>query len=192
VLATLLNSATATGRGAAFDVRNANKALFVVTGTFDGKVAFEGSVDGTDWFFLPGRVNNEKETSTFTRRPCIVQFDVEPVAYIAPNVQEISSGSVTVVGYAEGRRIGGYAYAHFNAATSGTLVKSGEGVLHSVSIGDAGSGMTVSVYDGVNTSGTLLGVYKVAGSFILDAEFTAGLYVAISGTTVGDVTLCYL
>jgi hypothetical protein len=163
----------------------------LVSGTFDAAVKFEASLDGTNWFPFIGCLNGDLSSSV-TYSPSYVVFDVEGVAYIRPNVQNYQSGSVTAVGYVEARRPGSYSYRHFGATTTGTLVKSGAGILHAVSIGDAGSGMVVTLYDGVDATGTVIGVYKAAGGYLLDVEFTTGLYAVISATTMGDVTIAYM
>lgn len=190
-LNTLLNNATANGPGTSLDCRNGKTAVFLISGVFDAAVKFEASLDGTTWFSFNGEIADDLKSSV-TYSPSYVEFDVEGVAYIRPNVQNYRSGAVTVVGYVEARRLGSYSFQHFSATTAGTLVKSGPGMLHAVNIGDAGSGMAVSVYDGTSTAGTLIGVFKQAGSFQFDVAFNTGLFVVISATTMGDVCISYL
>lgn len=187
---TLLSGATANGPGTALDCRNAKKASFVITGTFKAAVSFEFSQDGTNYYPFTGKVNGGLDSSV-TYSPGHVLFDVEPVGWIRPNISQYESGSITVTGYVDDKEAAVFNYAHFDAATAGTLVKSGPGVLHSVSIGDAGSAMVVRLHDGTSTAGPLIGVYKVAGTWVLDVKFNTGLYVTISATTMGDVTIAY-
>lgn len=188
---TLLNGATANGPGSSLDCRNGKTAVFLISGTFDAAVKFEASLDGTVWFPFNGEIADNLKSSV-AYSPCYVEFDVEGVAYIRPNVQSYQSGAVTVVGYVEARRSGSYSYAHFGVTTTGTLVKSGAGTLHAVNIGDAGSAMVATLYDGTSTAGTIIGVFKVAGSYQFDVAFNTGLYVVISATTMGDVSIAYL
>lgn len=187
---TLLNNAQADGPGQALDCRNGKFACLVVTGNFEAAVNFEFSLDGVNFYPLTGCLNGGLESSV-TYSPGYAMFNVEPFAYIRPRVSAYKSGSVTVVGYVEAKPDEVFTYAHFNATTTGTLIKSGPGVLHSVSIGDAGSGMAVTLYDNTSATGTVIGVYKVAGSFILDVAFQTGLFITISATTAGDVTVAY-
>lgn len=188
---TLLSNVRADGPGQALDCRAAKKATFVITGDFDAAVNFEFSLDGVNWYPFTGKLSGTLESSV-TYAPGYVVFDVEPVAYIRPKVSAYKSGRVTVVGYADYREGIDYNYAHFNAVTAGTVVKSGPGFLHSVNIGDAGTSMTVTVRDGVSVAGTVIGVYRVAGSFVLDVKFNTGLFVTITATVPGDVTLAYV
>lgn len=190
MLVQLLSNATANAPGSALDCRNAKRASFVITGSFDAAVNFEFSLDGTNWYPYVGSLACG-QVSSVTYAPGYVLFDVEPVAYIRPSVSAYKSGSVTVVGYVDDKEAPVFNFAHFNAATTGTQIKTGAGVLHSVNIGDAGSAMEVTLYDGTATTDPVIGVYKVAGSFTLDVAFTKGLLITISATTVGDVTVCY-
>ena len=80
----LLKAVTATGAGGALVLGCANK-VFQVTGTFVGTVAFEGSLDGTNYVSLatataPGKYGNQ-----------------EPWYWVRANVTAYTSGSITVV-----------------------------------------------------------------------------------------------
>lgn len=187
---TLLDKATASGPGKALDCRNAKKASFAITGNFVATITFEASLDGENFYPCSGEVYGEVCTSLVV--PGLVIFpDVEAIAYLRPRVQMYQKGSVTVVGYTEARVDELMSYAHFNAATAGTQIKAGSGVLHSVSIGDPGSGMVVTLYDGTSTSDPVIGVFKQAGSYVLDVAFEKGLLIAISAATPGDVCVSY-
>jgi len=104
----LLSNAQGNGPGNALDVRDANEALFVVTGEFNARVRWEFSVADSpgpsDWYPYVGRVNNSRGEDSFTDRPCRVMFSVEPIAWLRPYVYDYQSGTVTVVGYVEARR----------------------------------------------------------------------------------------
>jgi hypothetical protein len=87
----------------------------------------------------------------------------------------------------------GYSFLHLNALAS-TLVKTGAGVLHSLTINNIGATATVTVYDGTSTSGTeiaALGGTLGFGNVLYDAKFATGLYIVIAGTTSPDITLTY-
>lgn len=190
MLTTLLNNATTNGSGTALDCREGNTVVLLVSGDFDAAVKFDASIDGTNWFSFTGSVNGGMK-SAVVYAPCHVEFKVDGVAYVRPVVVGYKSGAVTVTGYVEARRIGAYSYQHFNATTTGTLVKTGTGTLYSINVGDAGSGLVVTVYDGTSTSGNTIAVIKTAGSYVFNTRFTAGLFVVISATTMGDVTITY-
>lgn len=188
---TLLNAVTQDSVGQPLDCTNKKIATFRITGTFNADVVFEASLDGVDYFPYTGRPDGAKSLVGSVSAPGFVTFDVEPIAYLRPRVVRYQSGAVTVTAYAEVKPDALLGYAHFNAVTTGTLIKSGVGVLHSVNIGDAGSGMVVTIYDGTSTAGQVIGVLKTAGAFIYDVQFTTGLYIVISAATMGDVTVVY-
>lgn len=186
---TLLNNATANGPGQAMDCTDVNKAVIQVIGSFTANVRFEASLDGTNWFPFEGKLACGKGIVNMVSAPNAVYFDVEAVRYLRPVVANLVQGSVTALGYFDAKGLGPYSYAHFNAATAGTQVKSGSGVLHAVNVGDAGTGMVVELRDG-NASGPLIGVIKTAGHYLYDVAFSNGLTVVVSGTP-GDVTVVY-
>ncbi len=101
---TLLSGATANGPGSALDCRNAKKASFVITGTFDAAINFKFSQDGTNYYPFTGLVNEGVESSV-TYSAGHVLFDVEPVAYIMPDVSAYKSGSITVTGYVDDSKV---------------------------------------------------------------------------------------
>lgn len=87
-------------------------------------------------------------------------------------------------------------YSFLNlAANATTTVKTGAGVLHSITINTLGTADTVTVYDNTAGSGTKIGTINAAlsqGTLIFDAAFVTGLTVVIAGTTPPDITVCYL
>jgi hypothetical protein len=77
-----------------------------------------------------------------------------------------------------------YRYAH---CTTGTLVKEGPGVLHSLVVSAAsGSDATVTVYDETSGSGDVMAVVTSkearTACALLDVAFGVGCYVNVSGT----------
>ena len=84
--------------------------------------------------------------------------------------------------------------AHIATATT-TLVKTGAGLLHSVSVNSKGTvASTVSLYDGIDAGGTLLAVIdslNLSGSFLFDVAFIVGLCVVTTGTVAPDITVSY-
>lgn len=88
----------------------------------------------------------------------------------------------------------GYTYLHISALTTGTLVKTGSGVLHSLTVNNVGAAATITVYDGTSTSGTeiaVIGGTITFGNVLYDALLTTGLYIVVAGTTSPDITLTY-
>ena len=81
-------------------------------------------------------------------------------------------------------------------ANATTLVKTGAGMLHSVTINDAGaSSNTCTLYDGLDASGTeiaTIDTVELAGrSLLYDVSFGTGLTVVIGTGTAANVTLAY-
>lgn len=191
-LYTLLNNVSSNTTGSALDCRNGKTSVVLVSGNFNADVKFQASLDGTNWFPYVGCVNGSISSGE-VRAPSYIEFDVEGIAYLRPIVANFVTGNITVTGYVEARRVGDYSFVHYNAATTGTLIKTGSSVLFSVNVGDPGSAMEIDLYDGTSTSGQLIAKLKptVSGSYQFNAALNNGLYVVISGTTVGDVTITY-
>ncbi len=81
------------------------------------------------------------------------------------------------------------------AANATTLVKTGEGVLHSVTINDQGAAAnTIKIYDGLTAAGTLLATIDsvtTTGTLLFDLKFLVGLTIVIGTGTAGDITVMY-
>ena len=90
-----------------------------------------------------------------------------------------------------------WTYTH---VTGNTIVKTGSGVLHGINF----NGMTVvgvcTVYDGVDNTGTVIGVFTLDSAvhvscqpvpFIYDCEFSIGLYLEYTGGLVADFTVTW-
>lgn len=97
-LTTLQNAATANGNGTAMDVGGYTSVSFVVSGTYDATIFFEGSVDGIDWAQLSvlrwdsgGQWANsiDGETGTYVTM-------IGSLAQFRARVRDYASGSVTV------------------------------------------------------------------------------------------------
>lgn len=81
-------------------------------------------------------------------------------------------------------------------ANATTIVKSGRGVLHCITINNAGaSSNTCSVYDGLSASGTLIGVIDTVElngrTLLYDVQFAVGLTIVIGTGTAADLTVSY-
>ena len=85
-------------------------------------------------------------------------------------------------------------YTHL-ATNTETAVKTGSGVLHSVTVNTKGTvASTLSIYDGSVASGTLIAVIdslNIAGHFVYDVGFTTSLTIKTTGTVAPDITVVY-
>ncbi len=85
----------------------------------------------------------------------------------------------------------------FNNITTATttVVKSGAGVLHGVTVNTKGTvASTVTIYDNTAGSGSKIGIIdtlNLSGSFFFDAAFATGLTVVTTGTVAPDITVMY-
>lgn len=80
---------------------------------------------------------------------------------------------------------------HINTSAT-TLVKTGAGVLHGVTINTKATTSVTTVYDSLTASGTVIAVLDSTnnvGSFLYDVAFTIGLTVVTTGTP--DLTVSY-
>lgn len=77
-----------------------------------------------------------------------------------------------------------YSTAYISTATT-TTVKSGAGVLHSITIGETAAG-AITIYDNTAGSGTVLLVLKASiaeQTFIFDIDFGTGLTIVTAGAS---------
>jgi hypothetical protein len=90
--------------------------------------------------------------------------------------------------------VGGIKYANLN--TNGTTtVKSGEGVLHSITINTKGAtSNTATVYDNTAASGTKIATIDTTAqiqTLLFDVNFTTGLTIVLASGTSADITVSY-
>lgn len=83
-----------------------------------------------------------------------------------------------------------YKHISTNATTS---VKSGAGILHSITINTVGATDTVTIYDNTAGSGTVIAVLSslTSTTLVFDVAFNTGLTIVSSGTTAPDLTVSY-
>jgi hypothetical protein len=88
----------------------------------------------------------------------------------------------------------GFSVNNITTSTT-TVVKSGAGVLHGVTINLKGTvASTVTIYDSLTGSGTKIGTVDsltLSGAFFYDAAFATGLTVVTTGTAAPDVSITY-
>ena len=88
-------------------------------------------------------------------------------------------------------------FAHSNlAANATTVVKSGSGILHSITINNAGaSSNTCTVYDNTAASGTVIATIDTVElngrTLLYDVRFATGLTIVIGTGTAADITVAY-
>ncbi|MGQ9698525.1 MAG: hypothetical protein ACUVRO_11105 [Armatimonadota bacterium] len=188
----LIDNATSPTTGTPLDCIGAQRALLFVTGDFDGEIVFEATVDGTNWFPYDGRLVGGQRVDRLRAGGRAVYFEVEPISAVRANLRSILKGGVTVYGYAEVGKTCGMNYHRINA-TGGVLVKSGRGLLKGVVVGDPGTALAVTLYDSTTGSGTVVGVLKPATAGLVEygVKFSNGLYVNVSATAMGDLTVVY-
>jgi len=75
-----------------------------------------------------------------------------------------------------------------------TLVKTGAGVLSSISVNTAGTTSTAKVYDGLSAAGTLLGTFDTTklGLLLQGWAFQTGLCIVTAGGAAADITANYV
>ena len=78
---------------------------------------------------------------------------------------------------------------------TGTLLKTGKGTLLGISVNTPASGATITVYDGIDNTGTVIGIYPAtaAGMVALPSygvAFVTGLYV-VTAVGAANVTVYY-
>ncbi len=77
---------------------------------------------------------------------------------------------------------------YFNAAGDEALLKTGPGIVGRLVIHTVGTSATVSLYDSLSATGDIIYTWATAEGKIdveLDARFSTGLYLDISGTGPG-------
>ena len=90
---------------------------------------------------------------------------------------------------------GPYLYKNITGQ-AGTPVKTGPGVLHSMTFNKPVATEVITIYDGLNTGGTLIGTITIPaspqpGSLFYDVAFTVGLFIQ-TATASSDITVSYL
>ena len=89
----------------------------------------------------------------------------------------------------------------WNHVTATTQVKSGPGMLHSITInrGDPAAARFITIYDGIGVTADIIAnivldtaVFVIPQTLIYDCGFLTGLYVAFDGAvTLADLTVSY-
>lgn len=100
----------------------------------------------------------------------------------------------TTNGTTNGVSITGNSFVNITTAAT-TVVKSGAGVLHSLSINSLGTVASVTtVYDNTAASGTKIATIdslNLRGTVLYDVSFSTGLTIVTTGTIAPDITVSY-
>lgn len=89
-----------------------------------------------------------------------------------------------------------YNYKNIAAQTTGTLLRTGPGLLHTVVFNKPVATSVLTIYDGVSTSGTKIATITIPASpntptMIYDVAFSTGLFVVVA-TADMDLTISWL
>ena len=90
---------------------------------------------------------------------------------------------------------GNFDYLYNNiTALATTVIKTGSGFLHCITINNIGTTLVVTIYD--NTSATVPKIGTTTalvglGNMCYDIAFTTGLTIVTSGAVTGDITVSY-
>lgn len=93
--------------------------------------------------------------------------------------------------------IGGYNFVNITAAApTTTVVKSGTGVLHTITFNKPVATGVVTVYDNTAASGTIIATITIPASplpvtLVYDATFATGLTI-VTATAAQDLTVSYI
>ena len=94
-----------------------------------------------------------------------------------------------------GQPINAGTFINFTATNTGQIVKTGEGVLYSLTINTPTAAGVITLYDGLSTSGTKIGTITVPSSPVpvsleYNIYFATGLFVVVA-TQAEDITISY-
>lgn len=93
--------------------------------------------------------------------------------------------------------IGGYNSSHITAAApTTTVVKTGQGVLHSITLNKPTATAVITVYDNTAASGTVIGIITIPANpqpatLVYDVTFNTGLTIKTE-TAASDITVSYI
>lgn len=88
---------------------------------------------------------------------------------------------------------GAFSYSNIPTNTT-TVVKSGAGILHAVTINTTGTTTTATIYDNTSAAGTKIATINSSASHITriyDVAFSTGLTIVTAGTAASDITVSY-
>ncbi len=89
-------AATATGDGTKFHVRKLALTVFSVTGTFDGTITFEGTVDGANWSSIQVHNLSNGNVSTTATATGLYGCNVLGLGDVRARISAYTSGTISV------------------------------------------------------------------------------------------------
>ena len=89
----------------------------------------------------------------------------------------------------------GYSYKNITTTTT-TLVKSGAGILHTLTLTKPVATGTIAIYDGIDATGTLIGTITVPANpqpstLTFNAHVLVGITI-VTGTAAQDITVTFI
>ena len=86
-------------------------------------------------------------------------------------------------------------YKNITAITTGTLVRTGKGVLHAITLNKPVATSVITVYDNTAASGTVIGTITVPASplpvtLMYDVNYSTGLEIVVA-TAASDITIAF-
>lgn len=93
--------------------------------------------------------------------------------------------------------IGGFNYVNITAAApTATVIKSGQGVLHTITLNNPTATAVITIYDNTSAAGTVIGTITVPASpqpvtLTYDATFNTGLTIN-TATAASNITVTYI
>lgn len=195
----LQNTANGNGNGTVASVGGLSSISINISGTYTGVINFEGTVDDTNWVSLTCVNPATGATATSaTSSDTVWTCPVSGMDQVRARISGYGSGTIsaTAIGTQTGTNSlvpSSYSYQSISTAAT-TTVKSGAGVLRSISINTPGSsGSTITVYD--NTAGSGAKIATISGSGCVctlqyDDNFNTGLTIVTGGQTgAADLTV---
>lgn len=92
------SAATATGNGNILPVSEYGTAVIQVTGTFVGTIAFEGTLDGSNWHAISATQIGSGTIATTATTTGIYRLSVSGLASVRARISSYTSGSITAIG----------------------------------------------------------------------------------------------
>jgi hypothetical protein len=105
-----------------------------------------------------------------------------------------ATGALGSAGYGLAVEEAGRSYGNY-LANGSAVVKSGAGVLHSITVNTRGAtGNVLTLYDNTAASGTKIATIDTTaavGAILYDVAFSTGLSIAMANGTAADITVSY-
>lgn len=136
---------------------------------------------------IGGKFNTTPQTLSDGQRGQI-QLDANSNLRVAEQLQPVYEDNNAGVAKVEQR----FQAQRINTNTT-TVLKSASGMIHTVTVGVAGTTSTITIYDNTAGSGTILAVISSTdvGSFHIDSQFATGLTIVTAGGAAADISVSF-